>query len=66
LPLVEESLLIGKRRLIAWHPQAKISHIPPEIVSRYDPSGLAFWNVNTPAEFHQAETKARWIEQNPN
>jgi molybdopterin-guanine dinucleotide biosynthesis protein A len=65
LPLVEAALLAGKRRLIAWHSEAKVICIPPQTVSQYDPDGLAFWNVNTPEEFHQAETRASELEHNP-
>jgi hypothetical protein len=31
----------------------------PDEIKRYDPSGLAFWNVNTPEEFSKAEEIAR-------
>jgi molybdopterin-guanine dinucleotide biosynthesis protein A len=65
LPLVESALLAGKRKLIAWHDHARVIILPPATVSQYDPHQLAFWNVNTPEEFHQAETKALEFLQAP-
>jgi hypothetical protein len=37
----------------------KVRVLTPEETQRYDPSGLAFWNVNTPEEFTKAETIAQ-------
>jgi GTP:adenosylcobinamide-phosphate guanylyltransferase len=31
----------------------------PEEIQGYDPQGLAFWNVNTPEEFAEAERISR-------
>jgi molybdopterin-guanine dinucleotide biosynthesis protein A len=31
----------------------------PEEVAHFDPQGLAFWNLNTPEDFRQAEERAR-------
>jgi hypothetical protein len=31
--------------------------IPPDEVRLHDPSGLAFWNLNTPEEFTEAEKR---------
>jgi hypothetical protein len=33
--------------------------LTPEEIKRDDPSGLAFWNVNTPEEFLEAEKLAQ-------
>ena len=48
-------------KLIAWYPQVRVRHITSEEVSRLDPAGLAFRNVNTPDELSQAEQRAREI-----
>jgi len=42
-------------KVIAWFPQVKVRVLTSEEIKRYDRSGLAFWNVNTPEEFAQAE-----------
>ncbi len=48
----------GKWRMISWFPQVKIRTLRPDELARYDPEGLAFWNVNTPEEFADAERRA--------
>lgn len=58
IPLVEAAINAGYRRAISWHADAKIHIIPPEEILQFDPYGIAFWNVNTPADFRKAEEKA--------
>lgn len=53
------ALAAGERRLISWFPAVQVVRLPPEIVNRCDPQGLAFWNLNTPLELAQAEEIAR-------
>lgn len=55
LPAIEASIDADQWKVIAWFPQVKVRILTPEEVKRYDPSGLAFWNVNTPEEFVEAE-----------
>lgn len=55
LPLVEAALQAEKRRVDAWFASAKIYFLLPEEARLYDPDGRAFINVNTPAEFAEAE-----------
>ena len=59
IPAVESSIESDLWRLISWFPQVKVRKISPEELGRYDPQGLAFWNVNTPEEFSKAEQRAR-------
>jgi molybdopterin-guanine dinucleotide biosynthesis protein A len=59
LPVIQSVLEAGKLKLIGWLPQVNVTVIPPEEVARLDPKGLAFWNLNTPEEFRQAEKLAR-------
>jgi hypothetical protein len=33
--------------------------LTPEEIKQHDPSGLAFWNVNTPEEFSKAQEIAK-------
>jgi len=58
LPAIEAAMDADQWKVIAWFPQVKVRALTPEEVKRYDPSGLAFWNVNTPAEFAEAEKLA--------
>jgi molybdopterin-guanine dinucleotide biosynthesis protein A len=44
---------------IAWFPDVKVRVLQHEEVRKYDPAGLAFWNLNTPEEFAEAEQRAK-------
>jgi hypothetical protein len=44
--------------VISWFPRVSIRKLTPEELGRYDTDGLAFWNVNTPEEFADAEQRA--------
>ena len=59
LPAIESAIAADQWKVIAWFPQVKIRVVTPEEITRYDPTGLAFWNVNTPEEFAQAEEIAQ-------
>ena len=55
LPAIESALEADQWKVIAWFPQVKVHVLTPEEIKSADPAGLAFWNVNTPEEFAQAE-----------
>lgn len=55
LPAIESAIAADQWRVIAWLPQVRVRLLTREEIQQYDPSGLAFWNVNTPEEFAQAE-----------
>ncbi len=55
LPAIEAAIDADQWKVIAWFPQVKVRVLTSEEIKRYDPLGLAFWNVNTPAEFAEAE-----------
>ncbi len=59
LPAIESAIDADQWKVIAWFPQVKVRVLTPEEIKRYDPSGLAFWNVNTPEEFSKAEEIAQ-------
>jgi molybdenum cofactor guanylyltransferase len=61
LPAVAQAIASDQWKLISWFPQVKVRKITPAEVTRLDPLGLAFWNVNTPEELSQAEQRAREI-----
>ncbi|PWH12162.1 MAG: molybdenum cofactor guanylyltransferase [Anaerolineae bacterium] len=58
LPACQEALLTDQWKLISWFPRVQVRLLQPEEIQPYDPHGLAFWNVNTPEEFHHAEMLA--------
>ncbi|RPJ20590.1 MAG: molybdenum cofactor guanylyltransferase [Chloroflexi bacterium] len=59
LPAIQAAIDADQWKVIAWFPQVKVRVLTPEEITVYDPSGLAFWNVNTPEEFSKAEELAK-------
>jgi molybdopterin-guanine dinucleotide biosynthesis protein A len=58
LPAVEAAVEAEQWKLIAWFSQVRVRVVSPGEVAGVDPLGLAFWNLNTPEEFRQAEQRA--------
>jgi len=58
IPAVEAAIAADRWKLISWFPEVKVRILQPDEVKTYDPSGLAFWNLNTPEEFTEAEARA--------
>jgi molybdopterin-guanine dinucleotide biosynthesis protein A len=65
LPAIQEAVQAEKWRVDAWFPKRRVRFISLEEVRQHDPDRLAFWNVNTPEDLHQAEQLARDRDQNP-
>ena len=63
LPVIRSALEAGKLKLVGWLSQVDVHIVEPDEVKQFDPHGLAFWNLNTPEEFRQAEEQAR-LEMN--
>lgn len=59
LPAIQAAIDADEWKVIAWFPQVKARVLTPEEIKHYDPTGLAFWNVNTPEEFIEAEKIAQ-------
>jgi molybdopterin-guanine dinucleotide biosynthesis protein A len=59
LPAIGSAIDADQWKVIAWFPRVKVRVLTQDEVRQYDPSGLAFWNVNTPEEFSKAETIAQ-------
>src|SRR5215216_2859571 len=58
LPAIRAAIEADQWKVIAWFPQVKVRVLTPDEIKRYDPAGVAFWNVNTPEEFLKAEELA--------
>jgi molybdopterin-guanine dinucleotide biosynthesis protein A len=58
LPAIEAAIDADLWKVVAWFPQVKVRVFTSDELKLYDPSGLAFWNVNTPEEFAEAEKLA--------
>jgi len=55
LPAIEKAINADKWKVIAWFPQVNVYELSEDELNSLDPDGLAFWNVNTPEEFAEAE-----------
>jgi len=59
LPAIESAIEADQWKVISWFPRVKVRTLTEEEVKSLDPSGLCFWNLNTPEEFAEAEHLAR-------
>jgi molybdopterin-guanine dinucleotide biosynthesis protein A len=50
LPTMQAALEQGVRRVRDVLPLLRMAHLMPEEIVRYDPQGLSFLNINTPAD----------------
>jgi molybdopterin-guanine dinucleotide biosynthesis protein A len=55
LPAIETALAAGEKRLISFYPQVHVLSVEGAELSRLDPRGLSFFNINTPEALAQAE-----------
>ena len=55
LPALENSLAAGAKRLISFLPQVKVLPVEDSELTRLDPHGFSFFNINTPEDLAQAE-----------
>lgn len=60
LPAIYKSLMADQLRLVSWLPDVKVQEMPLDEVKVYDPELHAFFNLNTPDDFKQAEAMARF------
>jgi molybdopterin-guanine dinucleotide biosynthesis protein A len=58
LPAIESAIHADQWKVISWFPQVRVRLLTPDEVKAFDPSGLCFWNLNTPEEFVEAEKRA--------
>ena len=63
LTAIEAAIDADQWKVIAWFPQVKVRTLGAEEIKAIDPSGLCFWNLNTPEEFTQAEEKVKKTTQ---
>ena len=59
LPAIEAAIDADQWKVIAWFPQVKVRILSSDEITEFDPSGLCFWNVNTPEDFIKAEDLAK-------
>lgn len=59
LPAIESAIEADQWKVIAWFPQVNVRVLTANEIKHANPDGLAFWNVNTPDEFAEAERLAQ-------
>ncbi|MFN8380310.1 MAG: molybdenum cofactor guanylyltransferase [Anaerolineales bacterium] len=59
LPAIAAAINADQWKVSAWLPQAKVRVLSADELKAFDPSGLCFWNANTPEEFIEAEKRAQ-------
>ena len=53
------ALQSGRRQIAAFFPEVRVAYVEPDAVLRYDPSGRALENINTPEQLAAAEQLLR-------
>ena len=59
LPAIEAAISADQWKVVAWLPQVNVRTLSSDETKEFDPSGLCFWNVNTPEDFAKAEELAK-------
>lgn len=62
VPAIKSAIEADLWKVIAWFPSVKVRVLASAEMAACDPTGRAFWNVNTPEEFAEAE---RLADQRP-
>jgi molybdopterin-guanine dinucleotide biosynthesis protein A len=55
LTKVQESIASGNVRMTDFFPTVQVHEISQDEIQLFDPEGLCFFNINTPADLSQAE-----------
>ncbi len=59
LPAIERQLQAGHYKVIGFFPDVRVRRLPEELVRRFDPELLSFFNANTPESYAWALERAR-------
>ncbi len=56
---IERALVRGERRIVSFYHQVRVRYVERAEITRFDPQGLSFFNVNTAKDWEQACALAR-------
>lgn len=59
LPVVRSAIDARQLKVINWFPKVQVHEMGESEIAAADPSGLGFWNINTPEDFTTAEQRAQ-------
>ena len=65
LPAIEAVLDAGKKRIVGFFPEVRVTEIPAEELGAIDPAGLSFRNINTPEEYFALRDQALHVTEMP-
>ena len=54
LPLLQDQLQRGELRPVFLYKKVRTYEVPADDIRRYDPEGLSFRNMNSPADYQEA------------
>ncbi|MGQ9839634.1 MAG: molybdenum cofactor guanylyltransferase [Anaerolineae bacterium] len=55
LPAITSRLAAGERRVVSFFSEVRVRAVTPDELARSDPSGLSFFNVNTPEDWRRVQ-----------
>ncbi|MFC1932441.1 molybdenum cofactor guanylyltransferase [Chloroflexota bacterium] len=53
---IERTLEAGHLKIIDFFDEVLVRHLPEEVINRYDPEHLSFFNINSPDQLKKAKT----------
>ena len=59
LPAIERALAAGERRMVSFLPAVHVKQVEENLLLAADPSGMTFFNLNTPDDVTRAEKIVR-------
>jgi molybdopterin-guanine dinucleotide biosynthesis protein A len=61
---IREAIASGEKRVVSFFREVEIRFIDAAEISRFDPEGLTFFNVNTPEDFLEAQKIIKHLKKN--
>jgi molybdopterin-guanine dinucleotide biosynthesis protein A len=58
IPVIEPILKRGGGRIIEFYERVNVRYVEPDEITRFDPDGLSFFNVNSPEDWERARSLA--------
>jgi molybdopterin-guanine dinucleotide biosynthesis protein A len=55
LPAIENALKSGRLKISAFLSDIRVKYVPEDVINRYDPEHLSFFNVNTQEQLKEAK-----------
>jgi molybdopterin-guanine dinucleotide biosynthesis protein A len=63
IKVIEQALRAGRYKVVDFYPQVRVNYVNEKLLNELADTGRAFFNVNTPADLHQARVMAGITEK---